>query len=89
MGSKTGKTDKSTTTTAAVAKDGSNAPSLQSINEARATVEVKIADQVLVGTKRQFKSGKHGYFVNGKIVIDGIKCQVSGSIVMVRSDQSI
>lgn len=86
MGSKTGKPVKSVKTEATT--PNVNVPTLKAIEAARDSVEVKVADQVLVATKRQFQSGKHGYFVNGKIVIDGLKCQVSGSIVMVRSDQA-
>lgn len=85
MGSRTGKSTK-TTKTETVSTAG--VPTMKEIESARSAIEVKVGDQTLVASKRQFQSGKFGYFVSGKVVIDGLKCQVSGSIVMVKSDQA-
>ena len=48
-------------------------------------IPVVIAGQSLTGIFREFSSGSKGYNVNGKIIIDGLKCQVSANIVVVGS----
>lgn len=47
------------------------------------TVVLTIDGQSVVGTIRQFASGSIGYNLNGKIVIDEKKCQLSGNIVII------
>ncbi len=49
------------------------------------SITVKVGDNSLVADLREFQSGSKGYFVSGKVVINGRKCQVSGSIVLVKS----
>lgn len=54
--------------------------------EARSTaLPVTIGSQSGVADIKDFSSGNAGWYYGGKIVIDGMKCQVSCSIVIVGS----
>jgi hypothetical protein len=49
------------------------------------TIPVTIAGQSLIGMFRTFTSGSKGYNVNGKVMLNGLKCQVSCNIVVIGS----
>ena len=57
----------------------------EKIADVRQVVEAKIAEQTLTGIFREFSSGSKGWYLNGKIVIDGVKCQVSCNIIIIGS----
>lgn len=55
------------------------------IDDAAPSVEVVVDGQKLLGEKKDFSSGSVGWNVNGKVVISGLKCQVSANIIIVGS----
>ena len=50
-------------------------------------ITVDIDGNKLVGSLREFSTGSKGYYLTGKVVINSVKCQVSGSIVIVGSKE--
>ena len=60
-------------------------PTRKAIDAMKMAIPVIIDGQQLVGTKKQFKKGSTGFNVSGKVVIDGLPCQVSANIVVVGS----
>jgi hypothetical protein len=63
---------------------GKTAPQVKDY-DVRDTLDAKIADQTLFGDFRTFKSGSRGWFLNGKVMVDGVKCQVSCSVTIIGS----
>ena len=55
------------------------------IDNAPLSVKASIEDQPIVGTKKEFSSGSVGWNFNGKVVIGGLKCQVSANVIIVGS----
>lgn len=49
------------------------------------SVSVVFDGQTLVGEHKGFSSGSLGYNVNGKVIIGGIRCQVSCNIIAIGS----
>lgn len=68
-------------------KNGRVLPTRKQLDDMRNAIQVTIEGQPMVGTKREFESGSVGYNINGKIVIDGLVCQVSANITAVGSKQ--
>ena len=64
-----------------VSKDKVN----ERLKDYKQSISVSVEGQGVVGTIREFSTGSIGYNVNGKVVIDGHKCQVTGNIVIVGS----
>lgn len=55
------------------------------LNAAPTSVEVVVDGQKLLGEKKEFKTGSVGWNCNGKVVIGGLKAQVSINIIIVKS----
>jgi len=70
-------------------KEGGKKPKPQltekQLDDAATAVEVVVDGQKLIGEKKEFSSGSVGWNVNGKVVISGLKCQVSANIIIVGS----
>jgi len=78
---------KKVATTGKVAKDNSNAKSRLAELSMPATLMVKIGEQTLLATAKEFSTGSIGYYANGKIQVgeDGYPCQVGVNIIAVRT----
>lgn len=48
-------------------------------------VKAVIEESTITGEFREFRSGSKGWYLGGKVYINGTKCQVSCSIVIVGS----
>lgn len=64
------------------AKEKKVAPAVQNVPK---VVTVNIGEQSMTGEFREFKSGSKGWYLGGKVYINGTKCQMSCSIVIVGS----
>lgn len=53
------------------------------LSEYQPTVKVMIEETPLIGMIREFSTGSIGYNFNGKVLVDGKKCQVTGNVVIV------
>lgn len=53
------------------------------------TIVVKIGDTTIAAELREFSTGSKGYYMTGKVIVGdkAVKCQVSGSIVIVGSKE--
>ena len=54
-------------------------------SEVKQMLPVTIDGQSLTASFKDFSTGSKGWNINGKVVIDGLKCQVSGNIVILGS----
>lgn len=68
-------------------KKGKEKPTVteKMLDDAPQAITVVIDGQSVVGEKKEYSSGSVGWNVTGKVVISGIKCQVSANIVIVGS----
>lgn len=57
-------------------------------SEVREVVSIDIEGNKLSGAFREFSSGSKGWYVTGKAVIDGAKCQVGCNIIVIGSKPS-
>ena len=57
----------------------------EKIADVRQVLEAKIADQTLSGIFREFKTENKGWYLGGKILVDGVRCQVSCNIIIIGS----
>ena len=48
-------------------------------------IVVQIEGQSVICSLREFSSGNKGYNANGKVLVGGKKCQVSGNIIIIGS----
>ena len=48
-------------------------------------VAVTVDGQSFVASAKDFKSGSHGWYTSGKVIIDGVKCQLGCTIVVIGS----
>ena len=55
------------------------------LDDAPQSITVVIDGQSVVGDKKEYSSGSVGWNVTGKVVISGVKCQVSANIIIVGS----
>ncbi|NRH21060.1 hypothetical protein HOO68_03380 [Candidatus Gracilibacteria bacterium] len=55
------------------------------LDDAPQSITVVVDGQSVVGDKKEFTSGSVGWNVTGKVVIGGVKCQVSANIIIVGS----
>jgi len=55
------------------------------LDAAPLSIAVAVEGQALAGDKKNFSSKSVGWNVNGKVVIGGLKCQVSCNIVIIGS----
>lgn len=55
------------------------------LDDAPQSITVAVDGQSIVGDKKEFSSGSVGWNVTGKVVISGVKCQVSANIIIVGS----
>ena len=55
------------------------------IDNVRTILEVDIAGTKLSGEFRTFSSGSKGWYVTGKALIDGVRCQVGCNIIVIGS----
>lgn len=55
------------------------------IDDMRKTVNVDIEGTKMSGDFRKFSSGSKGYYISGKVMIDGVKCQVGCNIIIIGS----
>ena len=62
-------------------------PTAESLAGMRQSLTITVGDTPMTDVKRIFTSGKIGYYIGGKVVIDGVKCQVGCNIVAVNSDK--
>lgn len=62
-------------------------PTRANLDKMKMGIPVVIDGQSMIGSKKQFKKGSVGYNVSGKIIIDGIVCQVSANIIAVGSKE--
>jgi hypothetical protein len=53
------------------------------ISDAPKVVTATIADQTVSGEFRTFKKGSKGWYLGGKIYVNGLKCQMSCSITII------
>lgn len=49
------------------------------------SISAAIDGQTLIGEYKEFSSGSLGYNINGKVVINGVRCQVSCNIIAIGS----
>lgn len=68
-------------------KKGKMLPTRAALDKMKMAIPVTIDGQALIGSKKQFKKGSVGYNTSGKIIIDGVVCQVSCNIVAVGSKE--
>ena len=68
-------------------KKGKALPTREALDKMKMAIPVTIDGQALIGGKKQFKKGSVGYNTSGKIIIDGVVCQVSCNIVAVGSKE--
>ena len=54
-------------------------------SDVRQMLEVDIAGTKLSGEFRTFSSGSKGWYITGKALIDGVKCQVGCNIIVIGS----
>lgn len=59
----------------------------EKIDKMRDAITASFEGQPLVGDKREYSSGSVGYNVTGKIVVDGVKCQVACNVIVVGSKE--
>ncbi len=57
----------------------------EKVVEEKQVVVVKIEDQVIMATKRNFSTGSRGYYASGKVLVDGKMHQVSMNVVEIGS----
>lgn len=50
-------------------------------------ITVQIDGQSIICSLREFSSGNKGYNANGKVLVGGKKCQVSGNIIIIGSKE--
>lgn len=62
---------------------------LSKIEDMRTTVNVDIEGTKMSGDFREFSSGSKGYYVSGKVMIDGVKCQVGCNIIVIGSKPEV
>jgi hypothetical protein len=55
------------------------------LDDAPQSITVVIDGQSVVGDKKDYSSGSVGWNVTGKVVVSGVKCQVSANIIIVGS----
>lgn len=48
-------------------------------------IAVQVEGQTVFGEPKQFSTGSRGWNVNGKVMIDGQKCQFSGNVIIIGS----
>lgn len=68
-------------------KKGKEKPAVtvKMLDDAPPSITVAVDGQTIVGDKKEFSSGSVGWNVTGKVVIGGVKCQVSANIIIVGS----
>ena len=68
-------------------KKGKEKPAVteKMLDDAPPAITVTVDGQSIVGDKKEFSSGSVGWNVTGKVVIGGVKCQVSANIIIVGS----
>jgi len=54
-------------------------------SDVRENITVDIDGAKLSGSFREFSSGSKGWYISGKVHIDGVKCQVGCNIIVVGS----
>ena len=85
---KSSKAAKTTKETAPVqGKKGKALPTVEQLDAMKMAIPVVIDGQSMIGGKRTFKKGSVGYNVSGKVVIDGLICQVSCNVIVVGSKE--
>lgn len=87
---KSGKAAKTSTKEAAApmaGKKGKALPTVAQLDAMKMAIPVVIDGQSMIGGKRTFKKGSVGYNVSGKVVIDGLICQVSCNVIVVGSKE--
>jgi hypothetical protein len=68
-----------------VSKEIKKATTEVNIDDIRTMLEVDIAGTKLSGEFRTFSSGSKGWYVTGKALIDGVRCQVGCNIIVIGS----
>lgn len=63
-------------------------PTQKQLDEARSAITVAVEGQNVIGDKKEFSSGSVGWNSNGKVVIDGLACQVSCNVIIIGSKDS-
>lgn len=58
---------------------------LVNIDDVRNIVNIDIEGNKLSGNFREFTSGSKGWYISGKVMIDGVKCQVGCNIIVIGS----
>lgn len=58
---------------------------LQAFRDTAKAVEVTMDGQKLLAQPKEFSTGSYGYFLSGKVVIDGKRCQVGMNMVIIGS----
>lgn len=58
-------------------------------SEVKNALTVTIDGQNLMAMFKEFSTGSKGWNFNGKVMIDGVKCQVSGNIVIIGSKPKV
>lgn len=48
-------------------------------------VSVVVDGQSFIANAREFKSGSRGWYTNGKVIVDGVRCQLGCTIVVIGS----
>jgi len=59
------------------------------IDDVRTMLEVDIAGTKLSGEFRTFSSGSKGWYITGKALIDGVKCQVGCNVIVIGSKPAV
>jgi len=55
------------------------------LDEVREILSITIAEQVVSASFREFRTGSKGWYGAGKVVVDGVKCQVSCNVIVIGS----
>jgi len=68
-------------------KKGKEKPAVtqKMLDDAPQSITVMIDGQSIIGDKKEYSSGSVGWNVTGKVVISGVKCQISANIIIVGS----
>lgn len=64
---------------------GRPAPKSQDISNVSESISVNIAGQIITGKFGDFSTGSKGWKAFGKVVIEGVRCQVSCNIIIIGS----
>jgi len=66
-------------------KNGKIALTREMLDKMRYSIQTAFEGQALMGDKREYSTGSVGYNVSGKVIIDGVRCQVACNVIAIGS----